>query len=216
MDRALALLGLTLLAPLVLCVALAVRLSDGGPAIFVQIRIGKDGIPFKLLKFRTMVVGAPRLGPAVTIGGDSRITRVGRWLRRYKLDELPQLLNVLRGDMALVGPRPEVPEYVALYTLAQREVLRLLPGITDPASVAFRYESEKLAASADPARCYVEEVMPAKLRMNLDYAARRSLLSDWVVVAQTIRSLFRLPPPGSSGVEAVEGRHPRASLDETR
>ena len=152
--------GLVLLSPLLAVIAAAVMVTSGRPVLFRQQRVGRGGAPFEMLKFRSMVNGADRLGGLLTVGGDARVTRLGRLLRASKLDELPQLLNVLRGDMSLVGPRPEVPEYVALYTPAQRRVLRLLPGITDPASIRYVREEEELASAADPERMYREVVMP--------------------------------------------------------
>ncbi len=186
-----ALLGLLLLAPLLLAVAVAIRLDDGGPAFFRQRRVGRGGRPFRIWKFRTMVQNAEALGGQITVGGDPRITRVGRWLRRTKLDELPQLFNVLAGEMSLVGPRPEVPRYVARYTPAQRRVLDLPPGITDPASIKYRDENAVLARAADPDRAYVDEIMPEKLRLNLAYADRRSLAGDVVVILHTLARLLR-------------------------
>jgi lipopolysaccharide/colanic/teichoic acid biosynthesis glycosyltransferase len=150
-------------------------------------------------KFRTMVVDAERRGPPLTVGADPRITPLGSWLRRHKLDELPQLVNVLRGDMTLVGPRPEVRRYVARYTPQQRRVLDLVPGMTDPASVRFRDESLLLAAAADPEVLYVHRLMPEKIRLNLDYAARATVWSDLVVILTTAASLLssaRTPAAG--------------------
>ncbi|NLG07912.1 MAG: sugar transferase [Deinococcales bacterium] len=183
--------GLLLLSPLLLGAALAVRLSSPGPVLFRQERVGLGGRPFEILKFRTMRVDADRDGLQLTVGDDPRITSVGRFLRAWKLDELPQLLNVLKGDMALVGPRPEVPRYVALYTPEQRRVLTVRPGITDPASVAFRSESELLAGHPQPERLYVEAIMPEKLRLNLAYLERRTLLTDLGIVIDTLRAVAR-------------------------
>ncbi len=178
--------GLLLLTPLFLVVAISIKLDDGGPVFFRQERVGQGGKHFRIWKFRTMVVNAEKIGRQITVGRDPRITRVGHWLRKYKLDELPQLFNVLSGDMTLVGPRPEVPRYVALYTPEQRAVLDLLPGITDPASVRYRHESELLAQSNDPERTYIEEIMPEKIRINLAYAEHASLLRDFWVILQTL------------------------------
>lgn len=186
--------GLLLLTPLLAFVSLAVLLDSGLPVFFRQERIGRDGRSFRLWKFRTMVVAADRLGPALTVGRDARITRIGRLLRATKLDELPQLLNVLRGEMSLVGPRPEVARYVALYDDDQRAVLRLTPGITDPASIAYRHESELLGRSPDPERTYVEHVMKHKIELNLAYARTATLWSDCAVLAQTFLSLLDAPP----------------------
>ncbi len=180
--------GLIVLTPVLLLIALGIKLDDCGPVFFRQERIGRRGKPFRMWKFRTMVVGAERQGRQITIGRDPRITRAGHWLRRYKLDELPQLFNVLRGDMSLVGPRPEVSRYVALYTPEQRVVLDLVPGITDPASVKYRDESNYLAQFDDPERKYIEAVMPEKIRVNLEYAQRATLWSDFCVIIQTLTS----------------------------
>ncbi len=179
-------LGLLLLSPLLLAIALAVWLGDRGPVLYRQERVGRGSRPFTMLKFRSMVTGADRKGRLVTVGGDERVTPVGRWLRRLKLDELPQLLNVLRGEMSLVGPRPEVQRYVDLYTAEQRLVLELVPGITDPASIKYRDEETVLAGYDDPDRAYVEVIMPDKIAINLSYAARATVLSDLAVILKTL------------------------------
>ena len=179
-------LGLCLLSPLFLLVAIAIRLESPGPVFFRQDRVGKDGENFLIYKFRSMVANASEIGPLITTAGDARITRVGRFLRRTKLDELPQLLNVWRGEMSLVGPRPEVPTYVALYDERQREVLSIRPGITDPASIAYADEEEILGEASDPARVYVEEVLPRKLELNLRYIEKMSLHYDVWVIWKTI------------------------------
>ena len=178
--------GLALLSPLFLCIAAVIYLEDSRPVFFRQWRVGRYGRPFRMWKFRTMVVDADRQGRQITVGRDPRITRIGHWLRRFKLDELPQLLNVMTGEMSLVGPRPEVQRYVDLYTPAQRTVLDLVPGITDPASIAYRNESELLANAEDPERYYIDKIMPEKIRINLEYAARRSFWSDLVIVLRTV------------------------------
>jgi lipopolysaccharide/colanic/teichoic acid biosynthesis glycosyltransferase len=188
-DLFFALVGLIVLAPLMVVVALAIALTSKGPVFFQQERVGLGGRPFRIIKFRTMRVDAERLGGLLTVGHDPRITRVGAFLRASKLDELPQLINVLRGDMALVGPRPEVPRYVALYSAEQRRVLEVRPGITDPASIEYRDESALLAAAADPERWYVEEVMPHKLAINLAYLRQRTLPSDVGVIFATLARL---------------------------
>lgn len=178
--------GLLLLWPVFLLVALFIKVEDGGAVFFRQVRVGWKGRPFRMWKFRTMVMDAERLGRAITVGGDARITRVGHWLRATKVDELPQLINVLTGDMSLVGPRPEVQKYVDLYTPEQRRVLDLRPGITDLASVKYRRESELLATAEDPDRTYVDEIMPEKIRINLDYAGQASLAGDFKVILMTL------------------------------
>jgi lipopolysaccharide/colanic/teichoic acid biosynthesis glycosyltransferase len=178
--------GLLLLWPIFLVVAVLIKLEDRGPVFFRQVRVGWKGQSFRMWKFRTMVVDAERLGRAITVGRDPRITRVGHWLRATKVDELPQLLNVWLGEMSLVGPRPEVQKYVNLYTEDQRRVLELRPGITDLASVKYRRESEVLAAADDPDRTYVEAIMPEKIQINLEYAAQASLLGDFRVILMTL------------------------------
>ena len=184
-DVVVALTALLLLTPVLLAIAAAVRLADGGPALYRQRRVGRGGRVFGMLKFRTMIVDADRAGGALTVAGDRRVTSIGRTLRRLKLDELPQLLHVLRGEMSLVGPRPEVPRYVARYTRAQRAVLDLTPGLTDPASLAFLDEEALLAARRDPEASYVDEILPEKIRLNLEYAARATVGRDVALVART-------------------------------
>ena len=191
LDVAVAGTLLVLGAPLLAATALLVRATSPGPALFVQERVGKDGRVFGLRKLRTMVADAPVRGGALTTPGDPRVTRVGAVLRRWKLDELPQLLNVLGGDMSLVGPRPEVPRYVAGYGPRQREVLRVRPGITDPASLAFVDEAAVLARYDDCERAYVETVLPAKLALSLAYLERRTLASDLGVLARTLVRIAR-------------------------
>jgi lipopolysaccharide/colanic/teichoic acid biosynthesis glycosyltransferase len=182
-------LGLLLLSPLLLLAALWVKLDSPGPALFRQTRVGRYGVPFTIHKFRTMRVEP---GAAITVGADPRITRSGHFLRQTKLDELPQLWDVLRGAMSLVGPRPELPRYVELYPADLRErVLAVRPGITDPASLAFSHEAELLAAAADPEREYREVVMPAKLKLSADYAARASLATDLRLILATLARVAR-------------------------
>jgi lipopolysaccharide/colanic/teichoic acid biosynthesis glycosyltransferase len=183
-------LGLLLLSPLLLGIALWIKLDSRGPVFFCQERVGRFGVPFRIHKFRTMVTDAERLGGQITVGADARITAAGRWLRASKVDELPQLWDVLRGAMSLVGPRPEVPRYVALYPPAMRElVLSVRPGITDPASLNFRNESELLARAADPEREYVEVVMPMKLGLTADYVRHASLLGDIRLILATLGAI---------------------------
>lgn len=182
--------GLLLLSPLLLGVAVWVKLDSRGPVMFRQERVGRFGRTFRIHKFRTMRVDAPKLGPQITIGDDARITRSGRWLRASKVDELPQLWDVLRGAMSLVGPRPEVPRYVALYPEELRAlVLSVRPGITDPASLSFRNESELLAQAEDPEREYVEVVMPMKLRLAADYVRNASLGGDIRLILATLGAI---------------------------
>ncbi|HET9451271.1 MAG TPA: sugar transferase [Aggregicoccus sp.] len=190
LDLACVVPGLVLVGPGMLLIAVAVRLDSPGPALFRQERVGQGGRPFRMLKFRTMGVDAERQGGGLTVGEDRRITRVGRWLRALKLDELPQLLNVLRGEMSLVGPRPELRRYTDLYTDEQRRVLELLPGITSPASIAYRDESALLATFADPERAYVERIMPHKIALHLAYAQHATALDDLRVLLSTLARLL--------------------------
>ena len=177
--------GLIVLSPLLLGIAVAVRVSSPGPALYRARRVGRFGKEFTLYKFRSMVVGADRRGPGITAAGDSRITGVGRFLRRTKLDELPQLINVLRGEMSLVGPRPEDPRYVALYTPEQRRILEQRPGITSMASLTYRDE-ERMLSGEDWERVYVEQVLPAKLAIDLEYAKRATLWQDIMLILRTV------------------------------
>jgi lipopolysaccharide/colanic/teichoic acid biosynthesis glycosyltransferase len=193
LDIGVALLALTLLTPLLLLIALLVRILSGPPVLFTQERIGWDGRSFRLLKFRSMVRDAS-VGPPITAGDDPRVTPLGRCLRATKLDELPQLFNVVRGEMSLVGPRPEVPRYVAGYTPEQRRVLIARPGLTDAASVLYRDEESLLAAVPEERRefFYLTTILPAKLRMNLEYIDRASLAHDAAIMLRTVMALLRL------------------------
>ena len=187
-DLVIATAALLLLSPLLLALALWIRLDSRGPALFRQERVGRHGRPFRIHKFRTMRSNAD--GLPLTVGADARITRAGRWLRTRRLDELPQLIDVLKGDMSLVGPRPEVPRYVAHYPPALREqVLSVRPGITDPASLAHLDEDALLARAADPERAYVEQVLPAKLALAAGYARSATLASDLRILLRTLRLL---------------------------
>ena len=186
--------GLVLLSPFLLIIAVLISVQDGGGAIFAQKRIGRDGKPFRMFKFRSMVLDAERRGLQLTVGEDQRITRIGRWLRKLKFDELPQLFNVLRGEMSLVGPRPEVPRYVELYDEQQKQVLQLLPGITDPASIAYANESEILAQSSNPEAVYINRIVPDKIRLNLEYAKAATLWSDVMIILGTFRKVAESNP----------------------
>lgn len=182
--------GLLLLAPLFATVALWIKFDSPGPVFFRQERVGRFGVPFRIHKFRTMSHGAPT-GLQITVGADARITRAGKWLRRTKLDELPQLIDVLRGAMSVVGPRPEVPRYVAIYPPELRDkVLSVRPGITDLASIQFRDESALLARAADPEREYREVVLPAKLRLAAQYVDQATLAFDLRLIALTLKALL--------------------------
>lgn len=192
-DIAFSLIALLLLAPLLLAVALWVGLDSPGPVFFRQQRVGRGGQLFDIYKFRTMHTGAEAVGPQITVGQDARITRAGAWLRRSKVDELPQFLNVLRGDMSVVGPRPEVPRYVGQYSAGLRAVvLSVRPGITDLASIAFRNESDLLASSPDPERTYVEQILPVKLRYAQKYVRTHSLRLDLQIIAWTALAVMGL------------------------
>ena len=194
-DLAIASLALLLFAPLLLGVAVAIKLDTRGPVFYRQVRVGRGGRHFRIHKFRTMTHNPQDAGPQITVGADARITRVGGWLRRSKWDELAQLIDVWRGDMSLVGPRPEVPRYVALYPAALREVvLSVKPGITDDCSLDFRDEGDLLARAADPERTYVDEILPVKLRLQAQYvaqtAARGPLRTDLRILWRTARVLL--------------------------
>jgi lipopolysaccharide/colanic/teichoic acid biosynthesis glycosyltransferase len=190
-DVLVSLTGILILMPILMGVAICIKLDSAGPMLFKQTRIGQLGHEFKIYKFRTMVVDAERVGQQITIGYDRRITKVGWWLRKFKLDELPQLFNVLQGDMSLVGPRPEVPRYVDIYTPEQRQVLQVRPGITDPASIAFRNESDLLGQASDPETFYIQEIMPKKLELNLSYLKSQSLISDIQIIFSTLFKVVR-------------------------
>ena len=189
-DITAAAVGLSSLSPLLAAVGIMIKAHDSGPVFYRATRVGQDGRLFRLYKFRTMVIDADRQGPPLTANGDARITPIGRWLRCTKLDELPQLLNVLMGDMSLVGPRPEDPRYVAQYTPKQKEVLKFRPGITSAASLAYRREEEMLDG-LDWEKVYQNEVLPAKLAIDLDYFSKRTLASDLLLIVRTVFSLFR-------------------------
>jgi lipopolysaccharide/colanic/teichoic acid biosynthesis glycosyltransferase len=185
-------LGLVLLAPLLLVLAVWIKLDSQGPVFFRQERVGRDGKLFRIHKFRTMVTDAERRGLQITVGADARVTLVGQWIRKYKLDELPQLLDVWLGHMSLVGPRPEVPFYVACYPADVRDlVLSVRPGITDRASIEFKDENEILARSADPNKAYIEQVLPIKLAFYQEYVKNRSFIGDIALIFKTIFSLIR-------------------------
>ncbi len=192
LDVSLSALGLLILAPLFAVIALAVRVTTPGPVFYRARRVGRDGCLFDVYKFRSMVADASTNGPRVTAAGDARVTAIGRILRRTKLDELPQLLNTLKGDMSLVGPRPEDPEYVKTYSSEQRRVLSVRPGITSPATVLHRREEEMLTGPNWEER-YRKEILPAKLQIELDYLSRRTLSSDLVVLVQTASPIFGKP-----------------------
>jgi lipopolysaccharide/colanic/teichoic acid biosynthesis glycosyltransferase len=194
LDIALAGVGLLVTAPALLVLAVAVKLDSPGPAFFIQTRVGRGRRRIRVPKLRTMIADAARHGPEVTASADSRITRVGALLRRTKLDELPQLWSVLRGDMSLVGPRPEVERYVALYRPEWLDLLEVRPGLTDPASLTFRHEEELLAAANDRERAYIEVIMPLKLELALQGVRQQSVTHDLGVIARTVLAVV-----GSTG-----------------
>lgn len=183
--------GLLFVLPFFILFAVWIKLDSTGPVYFRQERVGYNGRLFSIWKFRTMMKHAEKDGSQLTIGDDPRITRSGYWLRKFKIDELPQLFNVLMGDMSLVGPRPEVPVYVSLYTAEQRRILDQIPGITDPASIRYRDENRLLSQSSDAEKTYRDDIMPEKIKINLEYAANASLWSDTKVILKTIAVCFR-------------------------
>jgi lipopolysaccharide/colanic/teichoic acid biosynthesis glycosyltransferase len=185
-DFVLSLIGLIVLALVLLLVSLLIKLTSAGPVFFKQSRVGKGGNDFKVYKFRTMYTGADKKG-LLTVGGkDNRVTTIGYYLRKYKLDELAQLINVLKGEMSVVGPRPEVRKYVDLYTQEQRKVLQVLPGITDYASIAYRNENDLLANAANPEEFYIKEIMPRKLELNLVYIRNRTVSEYLRIIVKTL------------------------------
>ncbi|MGB6482880.1 MAG: sugar transferase [Candidatus Acidiferrales bacterium] len=188
-DVTLAVTGLFLLWPLLLAIATAVRLDSSGPALYRGSRAGRGGKPFFILKFRTMVIGADKLGGPSTASDDPRITRLGKLLRKYKLDEFPQLINVLKGDMSLVGPRPEVLSEVQTYSVEERELLTVRPGITDWASLRFRDEGRILEGSPDPHQAYREKIRPEKIKLGLQYVHQRSFRTDLRILIETIKTV---------------------------
>jgi lipopolysaccharide/colanic/teichoic acid biosynthesis glycosyltransferase len=189
-DVILSFIGLVCLLPVFLVIGLIVKISTGGPVLFKQIRIGKDGKEFTIFKFRTMIADAENKGLQLTIGKDRRITKIGSILRKTKFDEFPQLINVLIGDMSFVGPRPEVPKYVAMYNNDQRNILKVKPGITDLASIMYRNEGALLAKSAEPEKVYIEEIIPAKISLNHQYLRNISVINDLKIIIKTVLSLF--------------------------
>jgi lipopolysaccharide/colanic/teichoic acid biosynthesis glycosyltransferase len=185
-DVCMALTGLVVLAPVLLILAACVKLSDGGPVFFAQERMGRNFKKFRLFKFRTMVVGAEKIGHAVTRGHDPRITKIGAFLRHYKLDELPQLLNVLKGDMSIVGPRPEVEKYVRAFEDEYREILSIRPGITDFATLRYRNEEDILNQYEDAHAGYLTEVLPAKIALYKQYLREMGFVTDLTIIFQTL------------------------------
>ena len=190
-DFILSLVGLVVLAPIFIVLAIWIKIDSKGPVFYKQVRVGQNGIDFGLFKFRSMVVDADKKG-LITVGGrDPRITRSGYFIRKYKLDELPQLINVLVGDMSLVGPRPEVRKYVDLYTDEQQKVLSVKPGITDYASIEYMDENEILGKSSDPEKTYIEEIMPEKIKYNMKYINNKNLFEYFKIIFLTVLKIVR-------------------------
>lgn len=181
--------GLVVLLPLLTALAIAIKRDSNGPVFYRGLRAGRYGKPFRIFKFRTMVVNADKIGGPTSSSDDPRITRMGDFLRRYKLDELPQLINVLKGEMSLVGPRPEVVQEVLLYTEEEKRLLDVRPGITDWASIQFRNEGEILRGSADPHQTYREKIRPEKIRLGLEYVRNHSFLTDCRIIVNTLKAL---------------------------
>lgn len=182
--------ALVLFSPVFIILSIWIVLDSRGGIFYRQVRVGKNGKEFGLLKFRSMRPNADKSGQ-LTVGNDSRVTKVGRLIRRFKLDEVPQLINILKGEMSVVGPRPEVPKYVAMYSVNQRQVLTVLPGLTDYASIEYLDEQKVLGAAADPEKTYIEEVMPAKLALNLKYIEDQSFWLDIKLIFRTIGKILK-------------------------
>jgi lipopolysaccharide/colanic/teichoic acid biosynthesis glycosyltransferase len=190
MDVIVGSLALIVFSPAIAFVAVRIKQEDGGPVFYLAPRVGKEGKAFRMYKFRTMVVNADRIGGPSTAADDPRLTRVGHWIRHYKLDEIPQLINVVRGEMSLVGPRPEVQHYVDMYSPEERQILSVRPGITDWASIEYRNEGDILRGSDDPELAYMEKIRPGKIRLGLEYVRRQSLWTDVKILAQTARAVL--------------------------
>ena len=190
-DIKVSFIGILVLSPILLLIALLIKLDSPGQIFYRGVRIGKDGKAFRIYKFRTMVVNAEKLGGPSTAGDDARVTKIGKLIRKYKLEELPQLLNVLEGDMSFVGPRPEVPLYVNMYTEEEKAILTVQPGITDWASLWNPDEGSILAGSADPEKAYMEKIRPTKLKLQLRYVKERSFLTDMKIIFLTILKIIK-------------------------
>jgi lipopolysaccharide/colanic/teichoic acid biosynthesis glycosyltransferase len=190
-DLIISVVGLIGAFPLLVVVSFLVRTEDGGPIFYRGVRIGRQGIPFRIFKFRTMVMNAEKLGGSSTADDDPRITRTGKFLRKFKLDEVPQLINVVRGEMSLVGPRPEVKHYVDMFSEGERAILSVRPGITDWASLWNSDEGAVLAGSPDPEKAYMEKIRPEKIRLQLKYVEERSFWTDMTILFLTIRIVLK-------------------------
>ena len=190
-DFVSSLIGLILVSPILLTIAILIKKEDGGPVFYRGVRVGRFGKLFGIFKFRTMVVNAEKLGGPSTADDDPRITKVGNFIRKFKLDELPQLINVLKGEMSIVGPRPEVQMYVDMFTEGERAILSVRPGITDWASIWNPDEGGILAGSLDPEKTYMEKIRPEKIRLQLKYVRERSFWNDLKIIAQTIITIVK-------------------------
>ena len=199
-DIAAATLGLVFLSPFLLWIAWLIRHEDGGPVFYRGVRVGLHGSPFRIYKFRTMLVDAEKIGGSSTSDDDPRITKIGKTLRKYKLDELPQLINVLIGNMSIVGPRPEVQRYTDMYTQEEKAILTVRPGITDWASIWNADEGAVLAGMADPEKAYEELIRPTKLKLQLKYVYEQSFLTDLKIILLTLLAIIN---PGSKAVEDI-------------
>lgn len=204
--------GVLIFSPVLLVTAVAIKMEDGGPIFYRGTRIGQFGRPFRIFKFRTMVPHAERLGGSSTPDDDPRVTRVGRYLRKYKLDELPQLFNVLKGEMSLVGPRPEVEHYVRLFTDEERAILRVKPGITDWASLWNADEGAILAGAGDPERVYLEQIRPKKIQLQLAYVQNQSFAVDCQILWKTVLAvIFRVRPEAFDDLLVLDRKKPYGS-----
>jgi len=199
--------GLIFLLPFLAGLAAMLRLTSNGPTLYKGVRVGQNGHLFRILKFRTMVENAESLGGSCTREGDPRITPIGRWLRKYKLDELPQLFNVLKGDMSFVGPRPEVQKYTDLFNAEEEQILSVRPGITDWATLSNSDEQAILAGSLDPERTYLEDIRPEKIRLQLKYVRERNLWVDFKILLATVILVLRRCF-GSASLERSKKQHP--------
>lgn len=204
LDLILSLIGLLFFSPLLLTIPMLIKREDSGPVFYRGVRVGRYGKPFRIFKFRTMVVDAEKRGGASTADDDLRITRIGKFLRHYKLDELPQLINVIEGEMSIVGPRPEVPQYVEMFTGEEKAILSVRPGITDWATLWNPDEGAVLAGSPDPERLYVEKIRPEKIRLQLEYVRRRSIWIDLTIILQTLAAITLRSKPHAMG--AFDGK----------
>jgi lipopolysaccharide/colanic/teichoic acid biosynthesis glycosyltransferase len=199
-DIACSCLALLILSPVLLMIAIMIKWESGGPVFYRGTRVGRFGTPFRVCKFRTMVVNAENIGGPSTADDDPRITRIGKWLRKYKLDEVPELLNVLIGEMSIVGPRPEVGQYVTLLSKEERRILEMRPGLTDWATLWNSDEGAILVGSPDPDRTYMEKIRPEKTRLQMKYAIEHSFGTDLTIIARTLAAVILRRKPQAAGV----------------